>query len=286
MLTKILIIGASGMLGNSLLRFFFEKKNFCVSATIRSSKLNMMLDKPHNYQLFNNTNLDNKEDILKVFDKVKPNIVINCAGIIKHSDETKSTLKVLLINTLLPHYLAKLSKNFNARLIHFSTDCVFSGLKGNYNENDFPDASDLYGRSKLLGEVNYLNTITLRTSLIGHELNANRNLVEWFLSQNGEIKGYNDAIFSGLPTFEIAKILDKYIIPNSKLKGIYHLSSKPITKYQLLLIIKNIYNKKINIIKDYSLKINRSLDSSRFNKATGYIPRSWIAMIKDMKKFR
>jgi len=286
MLTKILIIGGSGMLGNTLLRFFSRKKNFDVSTTIRSSKLLGISNKSCNYQLFNNIHLEDKKDISKVFDQVRPDVVINCAGVIKHSNESIDHLKVLLLNTILPHYLAKLSENFNARLIHFSTDCVFSGSKGNYNESDFPDASDFYGRSKLLGEINYPNTITIRTSLVGHELNSTKNLIEWFLMQNHEIKGYNEAIFSGLSTFEVAKIIDTYILPNKKLEGLYHLSSQPISKYGLLLLVKNIYKKSIGIIKDHSLKINRSLDSSRFCKATNYVSKPWDLMIQEMKEFK
>lgn len=220
-----------------------------------------------------------------MFYQVRPDVVINCAGVIKHSDEAKDYLKVLLLNTVLPHCLARLSANLNARLIHFSTDCVFTGSKGNYEEIDFPDALDLYGRSKLLGEVNYSNTITLRTSLIGHELNKAKNLVEWFLCQNGEIKGYDKVIFSGLPTLEIAKVIDEYIIPNIKLEGLYHLSSQPISKYKLLLLIKDIYNKNINIVKDDSIKINRSLNPLRFYKATGYVFKPWSIMIKEMRDF-
>jgi dTDP-4-dehydrorhamnose reductase len=286
MLTKILIIGGSGMIGNTLLRFFSKKKNFYVSTTIRSPKLLGISDKFCNYQLFTNINLENKEKIIKVFNKVRPDVVINCAGIIKHSNEAIDYLKVLLLNAYLPHYLAKLSENFNARLIHLSTDCVFSGAKGNYNESDFPDALDLYGRSKLLGEINYPNTITLRTALVGHELNSAKNLIEWFLSQNNKIKGYDKVIFSGLSTYEVAKIIDKYIIPNQKLEGLYHLSSKPISKYELLSLVKNIYKKSISIIKDHSLKIDRSLDSSRFCKATNYVLKSWDLMIEEMKEFK
>jgi dTDP-4-dehydrorhamnose reductase len=286
MLTKILIIGGSGMLGNTLLRFFSRKKNFDVSTTIRSSKLLGISNKSSNYQLFNNIHLEDKKDISKVFDQVRPDVVINCAGVIKHSNESIDHLKVLLLNTILPHYLAKLSENFNARLIHFSTDCVFSGSKGNYNESDFPDASDFYGRSKLLGEINYPNTITIRTSLVGHELNSTKNLIEWFLMQNHEIKGYNEAIFSGLSTFEVAKVIDTCILPNKKLEGLYHLSSQPISKYGLLTLVKKIYKKSIGIIKDHSLKINRSLDSSRFCKATNYVSKPWDLMIQEMKEFK
>ena len=166
-----------------------------------------------------------------------------------------------------------------------STDCVFSGSKGGYLDDETPDAQDLYGLSKRLGEVDYPNAITLRTSIIGHELNGNRSLVDWFLSQKGSVKGFSEAIFSGLPTVEIARIIKDYVIPNKDLRGVYHLSAEPINKYDLLNLIANIYGHKTEIIKDTNFKIDRSLDSSRFQKAVGFKPAPWYEMITTMKNF-
>ena len=135
-----------------------------------------------------------------------------------------------------------------ARLIHFSTDCVFSGKKGSYLENDVPDAMDLYGRTKLLGEVDYPHAITLRTSLIGHELNGTRSLVNWFLAQEGSVRGYTKAIFSGLPAVEIARVIEKYVLPHPELHGVYHLSADPISKHDLLSIVKDVYSKQVEIL--------------------------------------
>jgi dTDP-4-dehydrorhamnose reductase len=287
MKSKILIIGASGLLGNSLIKFFSTKKNFSIFATIRSANIfNTPNNSFNNCKIFTGIDAEKSNDLENVFSKVIPNIVINCVGVIKQSEEIANNFKVISINSLLPHYLSNLSAQYNARFIHFSTDCVFSGSKGNYTEDDLPDAQDLYGRSKLLGEVYYGNSITLRTSIIGHELNSSKSLVDWFLSKDENIEGYKKAIFSGLTTFEIARVIHDYVI-NTDLVGLYHLSADPISKYELLLLIKDIYGKTINVIPDEKkVVVNRSLDSSRFRKATGFLPKSWPLMIKEMYNFR
>ena len=173
-----------------------------------------------------------------------------------------------------------------ARLIHMSTDCVFSGSVGMYTESTFPDANDLYGRSKYLGEVDYLNAITLRTSIIGHELSGSKSLVCWFLSQMGSVKGFKKAIFSGLPTIEIAKVIRENVLPNTSLRGTYHLSVDPINKYDLLKLIARQYEKEIDIIPDESYVIDRSLNSERFRLATGFKPKPWPQLIKEMYEFK
>jgi dTDP-4-dehydrorhamnose reductase len=284
---KILIIGASGLLGNTLLKFFSKKVKFAIFATIRSANnFNMLENNLHYCKIFDGIDVNNKIHLENVFSEVIPDIVINCVGIIKQSKEIDDHFKVISINTLLPHYLLNLSTRYSSRFIHFSTDCVFSGSKGNYTEDDLPDAQDLYGRSKLLGEVYYGNSITLRTSIIGHELNSSKSLVDWFLSKDENTEGYKKAIFSGLTTYEIATVIHDYII-NTDLVGLYHLSADPISKYELLLLIKDIYGKTINVIPDEKkVVVNRSLDSSRFRKATGFLPKSWPLMIKEMYNFR
>ena len=286
-MTRILIVGANGLLGNSLIKFFSTKKNFSIFATIRSANtFNTLNDCFNNCNIFTGIDVEKKNDLESVFSKVIPSIVINCVGVVKQSEEIANNFKVISINSLLPHYLLNLSMRYSARFIHFSTDCVFSGSRGNYNEDDLPDAKDLYGRSKLLGEVYYGNSITLRTSIIGHELNSSKSLVDWFLSKNENVEGYKKSIFSGLTTFEIARVIHDYVI-NTDLVGLYHLSADPISKYELLLLIKDIYGKTINVIPDdKKVAVNRSLDSSRFRKATGFLPKSWPLMIKEMYNFR
>jgi dTDP-4-dehydrorhamnose reductase len=283
--SKILIFGVNGMLGHAIFKYLNSLKKLRVFGTLKSKSTNKFMSKFNKYNLLKGVDVENKENLLKIFKQTKPDVVINCVGLTKHSPQAKDFSKMIYANSFFPHHLVNLSSRYNARLIHISTDCIFSGKKGNYVENDFPDALDLYGKSKLLGEINYPNTITLRTSLIGHEVNKTQNLLEWFLSQSGTIKGYRKAIFSGLTTFEISKVISDYILPNSKLQGLYHLSSKAINKYDLLNLIKNVYEKSINIIPDDALIIDRSLNSSNFRKATGYSVKPWNLMIKEMRDF-
>ncbi len=284
MTTKILILGASGLLGNNLLNFFSKKKDINVFGSIR--KKNYTNDFTKKYNLFFGIDAEKKYKLSKLFEEIKPHVVINCIGITKQSSEVINHLKVISLNSSLPHFLAKLSNMHKARFIHISTDCVFSGKKGNYEEKDPPDVSDLYGCSKFLGEVKYKNTITLRTSLIGHEIDGAKSLINWFLSQKKSIKGFRKAIFSGLPTYEIARIIYDYVLPNPDLKGLYHLSSDPINKYELLLMVRDVYGKDLKIIPDDTLVINRSLNSKRFQKITGFSPKPWPIMIKEMYNSR
>jgi dTDP-4-dehydrorhamnose reductase len=279
---RVLVVGATGMLGATVFRMLYTNKDFETLGTIRSADA-MRYFKPELRQaLIPNINLDSETGIVTAFSQTQPDVVINCVGIIKQLPNSSDHLESLLINACLPHRLAKHAEMIGARIVHFSTDCVFSGYKGNYTEKDFPDASDLYGRTKLLGEVDYENSVTLRTSIIGHELTSTRSLVDWFLSQEDQVKGYRKAIFSGLPTIEVARIVSDLVIPNLNLRGLYHLSAHPISKYELLCLISEIYGKAITINPDDQLVIDRSLNSDRFRAATGFNPRPWYEMIKDM----
>jgi len=220
-----------------------------------------------------------------VFDEALPDVVVNCVGVVKQLAAADDALISIPLNSLLPHRLAHLCAETGSRLIHFSTDCVFSGKKGSYLESDVPDATDLYGRSKLLGEVDYPHAITLRTSLIGHELHGARSLLSWFLAQEGSVKGFTKAIFSGLPTVEIARVIEEYLLPHPDLHGVYQLSVDPISKHDLLSIVKDVYGKQIEIIPDDSLVIDRSLDSNRFREATGFVPKPWSELVQAMYDF-
>lgn len=279
--TKVLVIGASGMLGSSIFRFLSEAENIEIYGTVRDSSAIKFF--PVNLHPLLISGIEaNEAGLLSAFLLVKPEVVVNCIGIVKQNPDSNHHLLSLEINATLPHRLAKYCKMIGAKLIHFSTDCVFSGKKGRYNESDVPDAYDLYGRTKLLGEVDYDNSITLRTSLIGHELRSAKSLIDWFLSQSGEVKGYKEAVFSGLPTIEIARVLKDYVLPNQNLTGMYHLSVDPINKFDLLNLVATEYGKDIKILPDEKLVIDRSLDSQRFRSATGFKPRPWPELIKEM----
>ena len=181
--------------------------------------------------------------------------------------------------------LYKICNKLGAKLIHFSSDCVFSGKKGSYRENDLADPVDFYGRSKLLGELDYENCITIRKSVIGHELLTRNGLLEWFLNQKGIVYGYTNVIFSGLTVLELAEIIEYYILPRNDLKGILNISGESISKFDLLKIISNIYKKSIEIIPDDSITTNRTLNGSQFTKLTGYKIKSWPLLIKSMYEF-
>ncbi len=206
-------------------------------------------------------------------------------GLVKQLDGAEDPLSAIPINSLLPHRLARLCDLVGARLIHMSTDCVFDGHNGRYTESDVSNAQDLYGRSKYLGEVDYPHAVTLRTSIIGHELGSQRGLVDWFLSQNQAVKGFTRAIFSGLPTVELARLMRDFVVPNPGLSGVYHVSAEPIDKYSLLKLLAEVYGKTITIEPDDKLVIDRSLDSTRFRQATGYQPAAWPELVRQMRRF-
>jgi len=282
---KLLVLGAGGMLGSALVRYFSSDEAVDVYGTVRSYGASGHFDALPSVTLLQGVDVENHDVLLEVFERVRPDVVLNAIGLVKQLKAADDPLAALPINSLLPHRLARLSSLIGARLVHISTDCVFSGEKGAYLESDVPDCTDLYGRSKLLGEVDYPNAVTLRTSMIGHEVSGKRSLVEWFLSQNAQAKGYRRAIFSGLPTVEIARVIRDYVLPHPELHGVYHLSADPISKYDLLKMVARVYGKSIEIEPDDSLVIDRSLDSSRFRAATGFVPKSWDEMIAAMHEF-
>lgn len=222
------------------------------------------------------------EELVGVLADFHPQAVINAVGIVKQQSAAKESIPSIDINALFPHRLAVLCKAVGARLIHMSTDCVFSGRKGNYLESDQSDAEDLYGKSKYLGEVHEAHCVTLRTSIIGTELTRKKSLVEWFLAQNGSVKGYRKAIFSGFTTIEMSRIIESMLVQYPHVSGLYHVSSAPISKFELLAKIKEKLGLPVQIVLDDSLDINRSLDSSRFRKEFGYMPPAWDDMLDEL----
>jgi dTDP-4-dehydrorhamnose reductase len=223
------------------------------------------------------------EDTTQVIEKIRPNVVVNAIGIIKQVREAQDSITSLTVNALFPHLLARECQRVDARLIHISTDCVFSGRKGQYVEDDVTDAEDLYGRSKLLGEVDTEGCLTVRTGAIGRELSASHGLVEWFLGQSGrKVQGYVDAIYSGFPTVTLAGILADVIDKHPELSGLYQVSSDAINKYALLGLVADAYGMPVDIERFSGIGIDRSLESSRFRSATGFAPQPWEEMVKDM----
>ncbi len=274
------------MLGNAVFRVLAGSPQSDVVGTVRSSRSVGLLPNILRERLISGVDVENSDTLVFLFSKIRPTVVVNCIGLVKQLAESDDPLQAIPVNSILPHRLARLCDAVGARLVHMSTDCVFSGKEGMYTEADFADADDLYGRSKFLGEVDYPNAITLRTSIIGHERDGARSLINWFLSQEGRVKGYARAVFSGLPTVEIARIIRDYVIPNPELHGIFHLSAEPINKFDLLTLVAEVYGKSIEIVSDDKLVIDRSLDSTRFRQATGFSPEPWPELIRRMHEFR
>ncbi len=280
---RILIFGVTGMLGHTLFKSLSKNSAFDVFGTSRNTAgLGKFFSAEELGRVRNLVDADNFDSIMRAMASIQPDIIINCIGLIKQLPIAKDPLTTITVNAQLPHRMSMIARAATARMIHISTDCVFSGTKGNYTEADSSDATDLYGRSKYLGEVEYPHCITLRTSIIGHELKTELSLIDWFLSQTGTTKGFTRAIYTGFPTIEMEKIITNYVIPNEKLSGMYHVSSDPISKYDLLNIVKAVYKKQITIEAFDEFAIDRSLNSERFQRATGYKAPTWEEMVKDM----
>ena len=279
---KILVLGGNGMLGHKLVQRWQNK--FDVWTTLRGN-----FSQYEHFGIFDkNKTIDHisAQDVASIeraIEKARPDVIFNAIGIVKQVPTAKNTVATLQINALLPHQLAELAERYGARLISISTDCVFSGAKGNYSEDDVPDATDLYGKSKNLGEVIGANCLTLRTSIIGRELETNHGLVEWVLSNRGRsVNGYVNAIFSGFPTIVLADIISDLIDNYHDLSGLFHLSSDPINKFELLKLLKKGFGLEIEIEPFDDFHIDRSLDSTKLRQVTGFKPASWDEMVDQM----
>jgi dTDP-4-dehydrorhamnose reductase len=279
---KILIIGASGMIGSAMFRVLGAYKDFNVWGSIRNKNYLKMFSHQEAKKIVYAEEVLKTNLLTKLLFDIKPAVVINCVGLTKHHIGSDDPQISLPINALFPHKLADLSSLIGAKVIHISTDCVFSGEGGPYTEDAILDANDMYGKSKYLGELNRDNTVTLRTSTVGHEYMTEYGLLEWFLAQTKSCKGYSNAFFSGLTNTEFAKVVAEYVLPNTEMSGIYHVGGNEINKFNLLKIFSNVYGKNIEIIKDASFEINRSLNSDKFHIKTGYKAGSWENMVSSM----
>lgn len=285
---RVLVIGGSGMLGHKLCQLFPEQ-GLEVVATIRrpaefATRYPSVFGRA---QLVANVDVLDDLRLEQVIEEVAPQAVINCVGIVKQLAAAQDAILSGRVNTYLPHELARLCGMQDCRLIHVSTDCVFAGTHGMYRESDPSDAKDLYGRSKYLGETTVDETaaITLRTSMIGREFEApGHGLLEWFLAQNGKrVRGFARAIFSGLTTHELARVITRIIVDHPRLYGLYHVASEPINKFDLLELIRQAYDLRIEIDRDDTQICDRSLRMDRFHDATGYAAPGWREMIAEMQ---
>ena len=283
---RILILGITGMLGHAVWLNLRDKyKTF---GSVRGDLKELcakcsLFDKNHK-KIIDGIDVLHDSDLERALDIAKPDVIVNCVGVIKQLKEAKFPIPSISLNALFPHRLAKICAERNIRIIHISTDCVFSGNKGKYVESDISDAYDLYGRTKFLGEVTGNNCLAIRTSIVGRQLPGSSGLFEWFLSQKGQVRGYRKAIFSGLTSYALADIIRTLIEGHPTVDGLYHVSTEPINKYDLLCRLKNALNLDIEIIPDDSVVIDRSLDSTRFRELTHiYIP-VWDEMIEDFVK--
>ncbi len=280
---RVLILGGDGMLGHRLLKELAPAHEVKVT-------LHREWDAYRACGLFSEANafagVDARADggLERVFAAFRPQAVVNCVGIVKQRAEAADAIASIEVNSLLPHRLAALCGAAGARLLHLSTDCVFSGRKGGYTEADVPDAEDLYGRSKLLGEVAQPGCLTLRTSIIGRELSRRTGLLEWFLAQRGgTVKGFRQAIFSGFTTAEMSRIIGKLLAGHPGASGLYHVSSEPISKHDLLAKVNRALGLGITIEPDDSFRCDRSLDSGRFRAGFGYRPPPWDEMVAELR---
>jgi dTDP-4-dehydrorhamnose reductase len=279
---RVLILGGDGMLGHELLQSLGSKHD--VRVTLRRP-----VAAYREFRLFSErnaigdidaTNVDRVTDVIKT---VAPEAVINCVGLVKQRPNAKSSVLAIQINSLFPHQVRDICEDVGARLIHFSTDCVFSGRTGNYRESDTPDATDVYGRSKLLGEVDHAPGLTLRTSIIGLELTHHASLIEWFLSQRGAVKGFRRAIYTGITTMEMGRLVDRVLARHRDLHGVWHVASSPISKYDLLAKLARMLGRTdIEIAPDETFECDRSLRADAFHAATGYDPPSWDDMLAEL----
>ncbi|MCW5603810.1 MAG: SDR family oxidoreductase [Burkholderiales bacterium] len=280
---KILILGGDGMLGHELLLRLRARHE--VRVTLRRR-----LEDYARFELFDASNADGGVDVRdfgcveRCVETFRPDAIVNAVGVVKQRPTATESIPSIEINALLPHRLLALCRGHGMRLVHMSTDCVFSGKAGNYREEDFPDADDLYGRSKLLGEVHEAPGITLRTSIIGRELSRKTGLLEWFLAQRGKIRGYRKAIFSGFTTAEMARIIDMVLTRFPQTHGLYHVSGAPISKYDLLRLIRDRMRLATEIEPDDDFRCDRSLDSARFRREFDYVPPAWEAMVEELAR--
>ncbi len=278
---RLLVLGAYGMLGHVLFNQLNNK--YDVLATARAKNDSLTPSRFNNGKIINEIDAFDFRSIESTIERLRPEVIINCIGLIKQLSSSSDPVSMMYLNSVFPHKLAYIANEHDARLIHFSTDCIFSGKKGMYKTTDASDAEDLYGKTKFLGELPYKNCLTIRSSIIGPELGTKNGLLEWFFSQKGKtIKGYERAIYSGFTTLEMSRIVSMVLDRHPYLHGVWQVASEPISKFNLLSLINEKMNLCINIEPDFTFACNRSLDGKRFAELTGYKAPSWVEMIDEL----
>lgn len=284
---RVLVLGVTGMLGHTVMAELDRSPDLEVHGSARSTELlasvfgdDLLARVAPRVDATDMTSVD------AMIDQLEPDIVVNCIGVIKQDPSVEDAVNTIALNALFPHLLARSCARRGIRAVHVSTDCVFSGRVGRYTESDSPDPVDVYGRSKLLGEISTPPALTLRTSFIGHELGTNLSLVDWFLSQRGVVNGFTRAIYSGLTSTEFARMLANVVIPRDDLAGLYHVASVPISKFDLLALIARAYEWPGSLVPAAGFACDRSMLAERFFAATGYLAPPWSDMIQQMHDAR
>ncbi|MGE4239646.1 dTDP-4-dehydrorhamnose reductase family protein [Ramlibacter sp.] len=281
---KVLVLGATGLLGNAVLRVLCEAGVHEVSGTARRMDAARHFTPAVASRLVAVNDIEDLDELERLFDAVRPDAVVNCVSVGKPLPA--DPMRTIALLSLLPQRLAALCARRGARLVQMGSDGVFTGAKGKYVEDDCADATDVYGVAKILGEVRDAHAVTIRASILGPELGTKHSLLEWFLAQDGSCRAFTRAIFSGLPTVVLARVIRDVILPRPGLHGIYHVAAAPISKYELLRRVAERYGKTIELVADDSVVIDRSLVARRFADATGFEAPGWDALVEEMHSYR
>ena len=282
--TQVVVLGAAGMLGHKV----FQCLRTAFPGTIASMRRAKCppfdrIDLLQGSDVKNGTDVMDFDTLGSWLSEIRPRYIVNCIGIIKQRAQAQEAIPSIAINSLLPHRLAALAARWGGRLIHFSTDCVFAGTRGNYTEEDESDAHDLYGRSKFLGEVAAENALTLRTSIIGRELVEHRSLLDWFLAQKGRsVRGFRRVIYSGVTTNHISDLVVEIISTHPELSGLYQVAGRPISKYDLLCQLREAYGMNVEIAPDDQEQSDRSMSGQKLKRAIGYIAPPWPELVRQL----
>lgn len=283
---RVALFGVTGMLGATLYKHLSSDPALQVMGLMRgdplASSIGELPSRANTFLIDDVVHLEN-ERLLEILSDFAPNVIVNCIGRRRQPKNSSELIELIAANSLWPHRLAMVAGEIGARLIHFSSDAIFSGKCGNYSEGDLPDPVDSYGVSKLLGEPAEPHCLTVRTSIIGHAFQGSDQLVDWLLRQNDTIHGFENVIFSGLPTIEIASIIHDILLPRTEMAGIWHVAAEPISKFELLRLIVERYGIDLEVVPSTAgLASNRSLNASKFREVSGYEAPSWPALIDRM----